>query len=128
MFHFLCTGVFRDGCTDRNSKWQGYFCGGNDWQYRVLIIESLDNDTETRTGAPLTVLGWTVDGAGVVDLVSGPNYKEVTDWTSDPITDKTYKIATYHAVVALGMLIVSKTYFRSFFNLNSSERKSASLI
>ena len=44
--------------------WQSYKCTGLD--YRMLVIESLDADTETRRLSPVAVLG-----GGFVDLING---------------------------------------------------------
>lgn len=59
----LPAGVIRSDCTYVRS-WQAYKCFGLD--YRMLVIESLDADTETRRLSPVAVLG-----DGYVDLVNG---------------------------------------------------------
>lgn len=46
------------------STWQSYKCFG--LNYRMLVIESLDADTETRRVSPVAVLG-----DGFVDLING---------------------------------------------------------
>ena len=60
-------GIVRDQqlCTYR-SAWQGYECHGLD--YRMLIIESMDNDTETRRLSPVAI----VSDNGYLDLINGP--------------------------------------------------------
>lgn len=46
------------------SSWQSYKCFG--LNYRMLVIESLDADTETRRLSPVAVVG-----DGYVDLING---------------------------------------------------------
>lgn len=59
----LCSGVIRKNCTYMSS-WQSYKCFG--LNYRMVVIESLDADTETRRLSPVAVLG-----DGYVDLING---------------------------------------------------------
>lgn len=58
------------GCEFR-SEWQGYHCKG--LQHHMLVIESLDADTETRRLSPIALHGEDT-GAGVeyTDLINGP--------------------------------------------------------
>lgn len=56
-------GVIRSNCTYMR-RWQAYECF--DLDYRMLVIESLDADTETRRLSPVAVLG-----DGFVDLING---------------------------------------------------------
>lgn len=46
------------------NSWQSYKCFG--LNYRMVAIESLDSDTETRRLSPVAVLG-----DGYVDLING---------------------------------------------------------
>ncbi|KAK1784753.1 hypothetical protein P4O66_003426 [Electrophorus voltai] len=55
-------GIIRNNCT-YISTWQAYKCFGLD--YLMLVIESLDVDTETRRLSPVTVLG-----DGYLDLLN----------------------------------------------------------
>lgn len=55
--------MIRSNCTYVRS-WQAYKCFG--LNYRMLVIESLDADTETRRLSPVAVLG-----DGFVDLING---------------------------------------------------------
>jgi len=57
------SGVIRAGCSYMSS-WQSYKCFG--LNYRMLAIESLDSDTETRRLSPVAVLG-----DGYLDLING---------------------------------------------------------
>jgi hypothetical protein len=60
-------GIVRDEnlCTYR-TEWQAYECHG--LKYKMLIIESMDNDTETRRLSPVAVLS----DNGYLDLINGP--------------------------------------------------------
>lgn len=51
--------------------WQSYNCTG--LNYRMLVIESLDADTETRRLSPVAVLG-----DGFVDLINGRRFSHDT--------------------------------------------------
>lgn len=66
LFVNLCSGVIRKEC-EYMRTWQGYKCTGLD--YRMLVIESLDADTETRRLSPVSVLG-----NGFVDLINGRRF------------------------------------------------------
>lgn len=55
--------MIRRTCTYMSS-WQSYKCFG--LNYRMLVIESLDADTETRHLSPVAVVG-----DGYVDLING---------------------------------------------------------
>ena len=56
-------GVIRENCTYMPA-WQSYKCFG--LNYRLLAIESMDADTETRRLSPVAILG-----DGFVDLING---------------------------------------------------------
>ncbi|XP_060573258.1 fibrocystin-L-like isoform X2 [Ruditapes philippinarum] len=59
-------GVIRsDNCIYR-STWHAYECD-SDLNYQLLIIESMDDDTETRRLSPVAILG-----NGYLDLINGP--------------------------------------------------------
>ena len=56
--------------------WQSYKCFG--LNYRLLAIESMDADTETRRLSPVAILG-----GGFVDLINGRSESsplEVATW------------------------------------------------
>lgn len=55
--------MIRENCVYMDT-WQGYKCFG--LNYTMLVIESLDADTETRRLSPVAVLG-----DGFVDLING---------------------------------------------------------
>ncbi len=51
-------------------NWQAYECHG--LEHKILIIESMDNDTETRRLSPVAILSDT----GYLDLINGPSCKK----------------------------------------------------
>lgn len=55
--------MIREDCTFMTS-WQSYKCFG--LNYRMLVIESLDADTETRRLSPVALLG-----DKFIDLING---------------------------------------------------------
>ena len=67
VLRILSSGVIRENCTYMSS-WQSYECFG--LNYRMLVIESLDSDTETRRLSPVAVLG-----DGYLDLINGGTTK-----------------------------------------------------
>ncbi|XP_071356429.1 PKHD1 like 1, tandem duplicate 1 [Trachinotus anak] len=82
-------GVIRENCT-YVSSWQSYKCFG--LNYRMLVIESLDSDTETRRLSPVAVLG-----DGFVDLINGPQDQ---GWCSGYTCQK--RVSLFHSIVATG--------------------------
>ncbi|XP_030597029.1 PKHD1 like 1, tandem duplicate 1 [Archocentrus centrarchus] len=82
-------GVIRRTCTYMSS-WQSYKCFG--LNYRMLAIESLDTDTETRRLSPVAVLG-----DGYVDLINGP---QDHGWCSGYTCQK--RLSLFHGIVATG--------------------------
>ncbi|XP_029299003.1 LOW QUALITY PROTEIN: PKHD1 like 1, tandem duplicate 1 [Cottoperca gobio] len=82
-------GVIRENCT-YVSSWQSYKCFG--LNYRMLVIESLDADTETRRLSPVAVLG-----DGFVDLINGP---QDHGWCSGYTCQK--RVSLFHSIVATG--------------------------
>ncbi|XP_036421459.1 fibrocystin-L-like [Colossoma macropomum] len=58
-------GIIRSSNCTYMSTWQAYKCFG--LTYRMLVIQSLDSDTEKRRLSPVAVLG-----DGYVDLLNGP--------------------------------------------------------
>lgn len=82
-------GVIRKNCTYM-STWQCYKCFG--LNYRMLVIESLDADTETRRLSPVAVLG-----DGFVDLINGP---QDHGWCSGYTCQK--RVSLFHSLVATG--------------------------
>ncbi|XP_038580507.1 PKHD1 like 1, tandem duplicate 1 [Micropterus salmoides] len=82
-------GVIRKDCMYMSS-WQSYKCFG--LNYRMLVIESLDSDTETRRLSPVAVLG-----DGFVDLINGP---QDHGWCAGYTCQK--RVSLFHSIVAIG--------------------------
>ncbi|XP_073714829.1 fibrocystin-L [Misgurnus anguillicaudatus] len=80
-------GVIRDSCTYMNT-WQSYKCFG--LNYQMLVIESLDTDTETRRLSPVAILGDTY-----VDLLNGP---QDHSWCTGYTCQK--RVSLFHSIVA----------------------------
>lgn len=80
-------GVIRDTCSYM-STWQSYKCFG--LNYRMLVIESLDTDTETRRLSPVAILG-----DKYVDLINGP---QDHGWCAGYTCQK--RVSLFHAIVA----------------------------
>lgn len=60
-------GIVRDESLCKyQSDWQAYECHG--LEYRILILESMDNDTESRRLSPIAILS----DNKYVDLINGP--------------------------------------------------------
>ena len=83
-------GIVRDQsqCTYKNS-WQAYKCNGLD--YRMLVIESMDNDTESRRLSPIAILS----DNKYLDLINGP---QDHGWCFGYTCQK--RISTFIALVA----------------------------
>ena len=62
--YLLSPGVIRDSSCTYVTSWQSYKCFG--LTYKLMVIESLDPDTETRRLSPVAVLG-----GSYVDLLNG---------------------------------------------------------
>ncbi|KAM4540003.1 PKHD1 like 1, tandem duplicate 1 [Odontesthes bonariensis] len=82
-------GVIRKNCT-YVSSWQSYKCFG--LNYRMVAIESLDSDTETRRLSPVAVLG-----DGYVDLINGP---QDHGWCAGYTCQK--RVSLFHSIMATG--------------------------
>uniref|UniRef100_A0A3P9KTK4 Polycystic kidney and hepatic disease 1 (autosomal recessive)-like 1 n=1 Tax=Oryzias latipes TaxID=8090 RepID=A0A3P9KTK4_ORYLA len=82
-------GVIRKNCTYMSS-WQSYKCFG--LNYRMVVIESLDADTETRRLSPVAVLG-----DGYVDLINGP---QDHGWCAGYTCQK--RVSLFHGIMATG--------------------------
>jgi len=60
-------GISLDTTCVYQPLWQMYLCS-NRPQYRMLIIESMDSDTETRRLSPVAIMS----DNGYIDLLNGP--------------------------------------------------------
>ncbi|XP_030644362.1 PKHD1 like 1, tandem duplicate 1 [Chanos chanos] len=81
-------GVIRNSDCTYMSSWQGYKCLG--LNYRMLVIESLDSDTETRRLSPVAILG-----DHYVDLINGP---QDHGWCAGYTCQK--RVSLFHSIVA----------------------------
>ncbi|KAE8599477.1 hypothetical protein XENTR_v10017204 [Xenopus tropicalis] len=81
-------GIIRDSSCVYMSAWEAYKCFG--LNYEMLVIESLDSDTETRRLSPVAVLG-----GGYVDLINGP---QDHGWCAGYTCQK--RVSLFHAIVA----------------------------
>lgn len=57
-------GIIRDSTCKYVPEWQSYRCLG--MEYAMMVIESLDSDTETRRLSPVAIVS-----DGYVDLING---------------------------------------------------------
>ena len=90
---YLLAGVIRnENCVYRET-WHAYECF-DDLDYEMLVIESMDADTETRRLSPVAVLG-----NGYVDLINGP---QDHGWCSGYTCRK--RVSLFHALVATGIV------------------------
>ncbi|CAF4249716.1 unnamed protein product, partial [Rotaria sp. Silwood2] len=60
-------GISRASTCIYQSSWQMYICP-NTTDYRMLIIENIDSDTETRRLSPVAIMS----DNGYIDLINGP--------------------------------------------------------
>lgn len=60
----LFLGIIRDSTCKYIPEWQSYRCFG--MEYAMMVIESLDSDTETRRLSPVAIMS-----NGYVDLING---------------------------------------------------------
>ncbi|XP_052805044.1 fibrocystin-L-like isoform X2 [Mya arenaria] len=82
-------GVIRNENCTYQSNWQAYECL-DDIDHELLLIESMDADTETRRISPVAVLG-----TGYIDLINGP---QDHGWCSGYTCRK--RLSTFMALVA----------------------------
>ncbi|XP_053372863.1 fibrocystin-L-like [Mercenaria mercenaria] len=82
-------GIIRNRNCSYHSSWQAYECN-DDLNYELLIIESMDEDTETRRLSPVALLG-----DGYIDLINGPQDQ---GWCSGYTCR--LRVSTFFALVA----------------------------
>ena len=82
-------GIVRDpNFCDYQPSWQAYFC--KNMVYKMLIIESMDNDTETRRLSPVAIFS----DNKYLDLINGP---QDHGWCSGYTCQK--RISTFLALI-----------------------------
>ncbi|XP_051826954.1 fibrocystin-L [Antechinus flavipes] len=82
-------GIIRDSTCKYISEWQSYQCFG--LEYAMMVIESLDSDTEIRRLSPVAVFA-----DGYVDLINGP---QDHGWCAGYTCQK--RLSLFHSIVAL---------------------------
>ncbi|XP_075126263.1 fibrocystin-L-like [Leptodactylus fuscus] len=81
-------GIIRDNTCVYMPAWESYKCFG--LNYEMLVIESLDADSETRRLSPVAVLE-----DGYVDLINGPPYRSFcSGYTCQR------RVSLFHSIVA----------------------------
>nr|XP_034372677.1 fibrocystin-L [Arvicanthis niloticus] len=86
-------GIIRDATCKYIPEWQSYQCSG--MEYAMMVIESLDSDTETRRLSPVAIMS-----NGYVDLINGP---QDHGWCAGYTCQR--RLSLFHGIVAL-----NKTY------------------
>nr|CAB3264911.1 fibrocystin-L-like [Phallusia mammillata] len=87
-------GIIRSDDCVYNSAWQAYDCHGpNARDYAMLVVESLDEDTETRRLSPVALLG-----DKYMDLNNGP---QDHGWCFGYTCQK--RLSTFFMIVATGV-------------------------
>ncbi|XP_045037491.2 fibrocystin-L [Desmodus rotundus] len=86
-------GIIRDSTCKYIPEWQSYRCFG--MEYAMMVIESLDSDTETRRLSPVAIVS-----GGYVDLINGP---QDHGWCAGYTCQR--RLSLFHSIVAL-----SKSY------------------
>ncbi|XP_048254094.1 fibrocystin-L-like [Haliotis rufescens] len=81
-------GVYRNPSCVYHDDWRAYEC--HDLDYEMLVIESMDPDTETRRLSPVAILS-----EGYLDLINGP---QDHGWCSGYTCRK--RLSTFQAIVA----------------------------
>ncbi|XP_075406661.1 fibrocystin-L [Tenrec ecaudatus] len=82
-------GIIRDATCKYIPTWQGYQCFG--LEYAMMVIESLDPDSETRRLSPVALVG-----SGYVDLINGP---QDHGWCAGYTCQR--RLSLFHSIVAL---------------------------
>ncbi|XP_073925166.1 fibrocystin-L isoform X4 [Castor canadensis] len=82
-------GIIRDSTCKYIPEWQSYQCFG--MEYAMMVIESLDSDTETRRLSPVAIVS-----DGYVDLINGP---QDHGWCAGYTCQR--RLSLFHSIVAL---------------------------
>jgi parallel beta-helix repeat protein len=88
----IVRGINNESLCTYQASWQAYECHG--LEYRMLIIESMDHDTEDRRLSPVAVLS----ESGYLDLINGP---QDHGWCFGYTCQK--RISTFMALIAGNM-------------------------
>ncbi|XP_068236296.1 fibrocystin-L-like [Palaemon carinicauda] len=87
-------GIFRDNTCTMESSWRAWKC--RDIAHRMMVIESMDPDTEIRRLSPIGLIG-NPGSNGYVDLLNGPMDR---GWCFGYTCQE--RISTFYSVVAPG--------------------------
>ena len=90
--HHDITGIIRDSSCVLKTEYNAWECHGLD--YEMLVVESLDSDTETRRLSPIALFS-----DGYVDLINGP---QDHGWCHGYTCQK--RLSTFPLLVATGLL------------------------
>ncbi|XP_054983665.1 fibrocystin-L [Sorex araneus] len=82
-------GIIRDSSCKYIPEWQSHRCFG--MEYAMMVIESLDSDTETRRLSPVAIVS-----NGYVDLINGP---QDHGWCAGYTCQR--RLSLFHSIVAL---------------------------
>ncbi|XP_004431348.1 PREDICTED: fibrocystin-L [Ceratotherium simum simum] len=82
-------GIIRDSTCKYIPEWQSYRCFG--MEYAMMVMESLDSDTETRRLSPVAIVS-----NGYVDLINGP---QDHGWCAGYTCQR--RLSLFHSIVAL---------------------------
>uniref|UniRef100_A0A8C6RMA5 Fibrocystin-L n=1 Tax=Nannospalax galili TaxID=1026970 RepID=A0A8C6RMA5_NANGA len=85
-------GIIRDSTCKYIPEWQSYQCSG--MEYAMMVIESLDSDSETRRLSPVAIMS-----NGYVDLINGP---QDHGWCAGYTCQR--RLSLFHSIVALNKL------------------------
>ncbi|XP_060067589.1 fibrocystin-L-like [Ylistrum balloti] len=91
-------GIIRDPTCVKQYAWQAHMC--THYDYKMVILESMDSDTETRRLSPIALLGETDTSpqVGYLDLINGPkDHGQCFDSTCQK------SISTFAVVVATNL-------------------------
>ena len=89
-YYSRSTGILRNDSCVYVTSYQAYKCP--DYTYKMLVVESMDSDTETRRVSPVAVLS-----GGYIDLINGP---QDHGWCSGYTCQK--RLSTFPIIVATG--------------------------
>ena len=107
----LCIlGVIRNQSCVYHERWQAYEC--LDLNYEMLVIESMDEDTEIRRISPVAIEGHDRQGNGYVDLINGP---QDHGWCFGYTCRK--RLSTFQALVITGKELIFNTVKPGFTHL-----------
>ncbi len=94
-------GISRSNSCTLQPLWEMYRCSNTNG-YRMLIIESMDSDTETRRLSPVAIMS----NSGYIDLINGPQNHDICNGYACQ-----RRLSTFMAIVQSGQTY--QIYFTS---------------